>query len=54
MRFGRSIGMLHDFKERKENFRRIYPGSGSGSSGTPWYFPFLSKGRVAGGAASRE
>jgi hypothetical protein len=49
-----SCRRLHDFKERKENFRRIDPGSDSGSSGTPGIFSFLSKGRVAGGAASRE
>jgi hypothetical protein len=49
-----AVRVVHDFKERKESFRRIDPGSGSDSSGTPGIFPFLSQGRDAGGAASRK
>ncbi len=38
----------------EENLGRIYPGSGSGYAGAPGISPFLSKGRDAGGAASRK
>src|SRR6266545_4176846 len=46
-------GGIHDVKERG-NSRRIYPASGSGYAGAPGIFPFLAKGRDAGGAASRN